>query len=61
MGVKLGLLTFREEQKLKVFLNMLLRRILGLKRDDVIGGWRKLHEDLHNLYSWPRIIRMIQV
>jgi hypothetical protein len=36
-----------------------LRRILGPKRDDVTGGWRKLHnEELHNFYSSPRIIRM---
>jgi hypothetical protein len=34
----------------------MLRRILGLKRDEVTGGWRKLHnEELHNLYSSPSI------
>jgi hypothetical protein len=39
-----------------------LRRIFGLKRDEVTGGWRKLHnEELHNLYSSSSIIRMIQV
>jgi hypothetical protein len=38
-----------------------LRRIFGPKRDEVTGGWRKLHnEDLHNLYSSPNIIRMIK-
>jgi hypothetical protein len=38
-----------------------LRRIFGPKRDEVIGGWRKLHnEELHNLYSSPSIIRMIK-
>jgi hypothetical protein len=38
-----------------------LRRIFGLKRDEVTGGWRKLHnEELHNLYSSPSIIRMIK-
>jgi hypothetical protein len=38
-----------------------LRRILGPKRDEVTGGWRKLHnEELHNLYSSPSIIRMIK-
>jgi hypothetical protein len=38
-----------------------LRRIFGSKRDEVIGGWRKLHnEELHNLYSSPNIIRMIK-
>jgi hypothetical protein len=37
-----------------------LRRILGLKRDEIAGGWRKLHtEQLHNLYSSPNTIRMI--
>jgi hypothetical protein len=36
-------------------------RIFGLKRDEVTGGWRKLHnEELHNLYSSPSIIRMIK-
>jgi hypothetical protein len=38
-----------------------LRRIFGPKRDEVIGGWRKLHnEDLHNLYCSPSIIRMVK-
>jgi hypothetical protein len=38
-----------------------LRRTFGLKRDEVMGGWRKLqNEDLHNLYSLPSIIRMIK-
>jgi hypothetical protein len=37
-------------------------RMFGSKRDEVTGGWRKLHnEELHNLYSSPSIIRMIQV
>jgi hypothetical protein len=39
----------------------MVRRIFGPKRDEVIGGWRKLHiEELHNLYSSPSIIRMIK-
>jgi hypothetical protein len=38
-----------------------LRRIFGPKRDEVTGGWRKLHnEELHNLYPSPSIIRMIK-
>jgi hypothetical protein len=42
-----------------VFENRLLRRIFGLKRDEVTGGWRKLHnEELHNLYTLPSILRM---
>jgi hypothetical protein len=44
-----------------VFENRVLRRIFGPKRDEVIGGWRKLHnEELHNLYSSPSIIRMLK-
>jgi PAS domain-containing protein len=45
---------------MRVFGNRGLRRIFGLKRDEVIGGWRKLHTELHNLYSSPSIIRMIK-
>jgi hypothetical protein len=42
-----------------VFQNRMLRRIFGPKRDEVTGGWRKLHnEELHNLYYPPNIIRM---
>jgi hypothetical protein len=41
--------------------NRVLRRIFGPKRDEVTGGWRKLHnEELHNLYSSSSIIRMIK-
>jgi hypothetical protein len=44
-----------------VFENRVLRRIFGPKRDEAIGGWRKLHnEELHNLYCSPSIIRMIK-
>jgi hypothetical protein len=44
-----------------VFENKVLRRIFGPKRDEVIGEWRKLHnEELHNLYSSPHIIRQIK-
>jgi hypothetical protein len=61
MGVKLGLLTLREELRLRVFENRVLRRIFGLKRGEVMGGWRKLHnKELHNLYSSPNISRMIK-
>jgi hypothetical protein len=43
-----------------VFGNRVLRRIFGLKRDEVMGGRRKMHdEELYNLYSSPSIIRMI--
>jgi hypothetical protein len=51
----------REELRLRVFENRVLRTILGPKRDEVTGGWRKLHnEELHNLHSSPRIIRMVK-
>jgi hypothetical protein len=54
-------LTLREEHKLRVFENRVLRRIFGSKRDEVTGGWRKLHnEELHGLYSSPSIIRVIK-
>jgi hypothetical protein len=54
-------LTLREEHRLRVFENRLLRRISGLKRNEATGGWRKLHnEEPHNLYSSPSIIRMIK-
>jgi hypothetical protein len=44
-----------------VFENRVLRKIFGPKRDDVMGDWRKLHnEELHNVYSSPNIIRMIK-
>jgi hypothetical protein len=46
---------------LKVFGNRVLRRIFGSKRDEVIKGWRKMHnEELHNLYSSSNIIGMIK-
>jgi hypothetical protein len=49
-----------EEYRLRVFENRVLRRIFCPKRDDVTGDWRKLHEEFHNLYSSPNIIRMIK-
>jgi hypothetical protein len=49
-----------EEHRLRVFENRALK-VFGLKRDEVTGGWRKLHkEKLHDLYSWPRIITIIK-
>jgi hypothetical protein len=53
-------LILREEHRLRVFKNRVMRRIFGLKTDEVMGGWRKLHNDeLHNLHSSPSIIRII--
>jgi hypothetical protein len=44
-----------------MFENKVLRKIFGPKRNEVAGGWRKLHNaELHNLYSSPSIIRMIK-
>jgi hypothetical protein len=61
-GCKTWSLTLREEHRLRVFENRVLRRIFGPKRDKVTGGWRKLHdEELHDLYSSPSIIRIINV
>jgi hypothetical protein len=54
--------TIREEHRLRVFENRVLRKILGPKRDEVTGEWRKPHnEEIHNLYSSPSIIRMIKL
>jgi hypothetical protein len=53
-------LTLREEHRLRIFENMVLRRIFGPNRYEVMGGWRKLHnEELHGFYSSPSIIRVI--
>jgi hypothetical protein len=61
-GCETWSLTLREEHRLRVFENRVLRRILGPKRDDVTGEWRKLHsEELHTLYSYPNIIRQIKL
>jgi hypothetical protein len=47
--------------RLRVFENRVLRRIFEPKRDEVIGGWRKLHnEEVYNLYGSPNIMRMIR-
>jgi len=54
-------MTLREERKLRVFENMVLRRIFGPRRDEVTGEWRRLHnEELSDLYSSPNIVRVIK-
>jgi hypothetical protein len=54
-------LAAREEHKLWMFENRVVRRIFRPKRDGVMEGWRKVHnKELHNLYSLPRIIRIIK-
>jgi hypothetical protein len=60
-GCETWSLTLREERKLRVFENRVLRRVFRPKRDDVTGEWRKLHnEELHDLYSSPNIVRVIK-
>jgi hypothetical protein len=60
MGCETWSLTLREEHRLRVFENGMLRRIFGQKRDEEIGGWRKLHNELHNLFGSPSISRIIK-
>jgi len=51
----------REERKLRVFENLVLRRIFGPRSDEVRGEWRRMHdEELNDLYSLPNIVRVIK-
>jgi hypothetical protein len=60
-GLKTWSLPLREEHRLRVFENGVVRRLLEPKREEVKGGWRKLHgEEIHNLYSSSDIIRVIK-
>jgi hypothetical protein len=60
-GCETRSLTLREEQRLWVFENRVLRRIFGPKRDEATRDWRRLHdEELNDLYSSPNIIRVIK-
>jgi hypothetical protein len=60
-GYETLFLTLKEEHKLRMIENRVLRRIFGPKRNQVMGGWRKMHnEELHDLYSSPSIIRMVK-
>ncbi|KAJ4450606.1 hypothetical protein ANN_02032 [Periplaneta americana] len=60
-GCETWTLTLREEQRLGVFENKVLRKIFGAKRDEVTEEWRKLNKaELHSLYSSPDIIRNIK-
>jgi hypothetical protein len=58
-GCETWSLTGREEHRLRVLENCVLKRMFRLKVCEVSGSWRKLHnEELHNLFSGPRVIRM---
>jgi len=60
-GCEAWSLTLREERKLRVFENSVLRRIFGSRRDEVTGEWGRLHsEELSDLYSSPSIVRVIK-
>ena len=59
-GCETWSLTLREERRLSVLDNRVLRRVFGPKRDEVTGEWRKLHnEELSDLYSLPNIARVV--
>jgi len=60
-GCEAWSLTLQEETKLRMFENMVLRRIFGPRRDDVTGEWRRSHnEELNDLYCSPNIVRVIK-
>jgi len=60
-GCETWSLTLREERKLRVFENKVLRRIFGPRRDEVMGDWRRLHiEELNDLNSSPNIVWVIK-
>jgi hypothetical protein len=60
-GCETWSLTLREEHRLRVFENRVLRKIFGPKRDEVTGEWRRLrNEELNDLYSSPNIIRVMK-
>jgi hypothetical protein len=60
-GYEAWSLTLREECRLKVFENRVLRRVFEPRRDEVTGKWRKLHnEELSDLYSLPNIVRVVK-
>jgi len=61
-GCETWSLTLREECRLRVFENRVLRRMFGSKRGEVTKEWRKLHNgELNDLYSSPNIVRVIKL
>src|SRR5215469_8501273 len=60
-GCETWSLSLREERRLRGFENRVLRRVFGPKRDQVTGEWRKLHEELRDLYSLPNILRVVKL
>jgi len=60
-GYETWSLSLREKHRLRVYENRVLRKIFGPKKEEVAGGWSRLHnEELHNLYASPNIIRVIK-
>jgi hypothetical protein len=60
-GCETWSLTLKEERRLRVFENTVLKRVFGPKRDEVPGEWRKLHnEEMNDLYSLPNIMRVVE-
>jgi hypothetical protein len=55
-------LTLREVHRLRIFENRVVKRIFGPKSDEMVKGWRKLHnEELHNLYPSPETITVTEL
>jgi len=60
-GCETWSLTYRDERRLRVFENRVLRRVFGPKKDEVTWEWRKLHnEELRDLYSLPNIVWVVK-
>ena len=59
-GCEAWSLTAREERKLRMSENMVLRRMFGPRKDEVTGEWRRLHNELNGLHSSPNIVGVIK-